>query len=187
MISTFDSIRSRVGTIRAVWFKPNTMFPASKHDTSQSVEIVGYADEYADAFARLNREWLEQYSLLETGDLKHLEHPRESILATGGEIFIALIDKVVVGTCAVVVQDGATVELAKLSVDGSARGRGIGGQLVQTVIAWARDHGARKVTLVSSTKLVAALRLYERMGFKYGELPADTGYETADIFMELEI
>ena len=149
------------------------------------MEIVGYAEEYADAFARLNREWLEQYSLLEDGDRKHLEHPRESILATGGEIFIALVGGVVVGTCAAIVQNPGTVELAKLAVDGNMRGRGIGLQLVQTVIAWARERGAERLTLVSSTKLEAALRLYERLGFEYGQLPADTGYETADIFMEL--
>ena len=152
---------------------------------SESVKIVGYADEYATAFARLNREWLEQYSLLENGDRKHLEHPRESILATGGDIFIALIGGDVVGTCAAIVHTPDTVELAKLAVDRSVRGRGIGLQLSHTVIAWARERGAERVILVSSTKLEAALRLYERLGFKYGELPADTGYETADIFMEL--
>ncbi len=154
---------------------------------SDAVEIVGYSDDYADAFARLNREWLEHYSLLEDSDRKQLEHPRESILATGGHIFIALISGVVVGTCAVIVRNPETIELAKLAVDGSARGRGIGLLLAQTAIAWARERGAARMTLVSSTKLAAALRLYERLGFEYGQLPADTGYETADIFMELDL
>ena len=155
--------------------------------TSELLEIVGYADDYADAFARLNREWLEHYSLLEESDRKQLEHPRELILATGGHIFIALIDGIVVGTCAAIVRDPETVELAKLAVDRSVRGRGIGLQLAQTAIAWARERGAGKMILVSSTKLEAALRLYERLGFEYGQLPADTEYETADIFMELDL
>ena len=38
---------------------------------------------------------------------------------------------------------------------------------------------------MSSRKLEAALRLYEGLGFEYGELPADPGYETADVYMEL--
>lgn len=147
--------------------------------------IVGFDERYADAFARLNREWLERYSLLEDGDLKHLDHPRESILATGGEIFFAVIGGGVVGTCAAIVRDPETVELAKLAVDGSVRGRGIGRHLSEAAIAWARARGARRVVLVSSTKLEAALRLYERLGFRYGSLPADTGYETADVYMEL--
>jgi putative acetyltransferase len=157
----------------------------NEQGASESVQIVGYAEEYADAFAQLNRAWLEQYSLLEDGDRKQLEHPRESILATGGDIFIALIGGVAVGTCAAIVHNPETVELAKLSVAGSVRGQGIGLQLSQTVIAWARARGAQRVILVSSTKLEAALRLYERMGFKYGPLPATPAYDTADIFMEL--
>jgi GNAT superfamily N-acetyltransferase len=154
---------------------------------SEPVEIVAYTDDYADDFARLNREWLEHYSLLEESDRKQLEHPRELILATGGHIFIALIRGVVVGTCAAIVRNPETIELAKLAVDGSVRGRGIGSQLAQTVITWARNRGAERMVLVSSTKLEAALRLYERLGFEYGQLPADTGYVTADIFMELKL
>lgn len=153
----------------------------------ERLEIVGYADEYAGAFARLNREWLEAYALLEERDRKHLEHPRASIVATGGEIFFALNAGEVVGTCAAIVLDAETVELAKLAVDAKVRGQGVGWRLTQTVIGWARGRGARKVILLSSTKLEAALRLYERLGFEYGRLPADTGYDTADIYMELKL
>ena len=140
-----------------------------------ALTIVGYDDRYADDFARLNREWLERYSLIEEGDQKHLEQPRESILGTGGEIFFALAGGTVVGTCAAIVRDPETIELAKLAVDAGVQGRGIGRRLSEAAIAWARGRGARKVVLVSSTKLDAALRLYERMGFRYGPLPADPG------------
>jgi GNAT superfamily N-acetyltransferase len=153
----------------------------------ERVVIVGFDDRYAEAFAHLNMEWLERHGLFEEGDRKHLEHPRESILATGGEIFFALFGSNVVGTCAAVVRNPETVELVKLAVDGSARGHGIGRLLSEAAIEWAREHGARTVVLVSSTKLQTALRLYERLGFRYGELPADTGYETADIYMELAL
>lgn len=159
------------------------MAPRMNHD----LEIVGYADEYAEAFARLNREWLEAYALIEERDRKHLEHPRASIVAPGGEIFLALRAGEVVGTCAAIVLDAETVELAKLAVDAKMRGQGVGSRLAQTVIEWARGRGARKVTLLSSTKLEAALRLYERLGFEYGRVPADSGYDTADIYMELEL
>jgi putative acetyltransferase len=159
----------------------------SENDARVRLDIVGYADEYAGAFARLNREWLEEYGLLEERDRKHLEHPRASIVATGGEIFFALRAGGVVGTCATIVLDAETVELAKLAVDASARGQGVGQQLTQTAIGWARERGARKITLLSSTKLKAALRLYERLGFVYGRVPADSGYDTADIYMELEL
>jgi ribosomal protein S18 acetylase RimI-like enzyme len=39
------------------------------------------------------------------------------------------------------------------------------------------------VTLVSDSKLPAAIRLYERHGFRHGPLPASTGYARGDVFM----
>ena len=153
----------------------------------ERVVIVGFDDRYVEDFARLNLEWLERHGLFEEGDRKHLEHPREHILATGGEVFFALLGSAVVGTCAVVIRNSETVELVKLAVDENARGHGIGRLLSETAVEWARERGARVVVLVSSTKLESALRLYERLGFRYGQLPADTGYETADIYMELAL
>lgn len=150
-----------------------------------SITIVPYEDAHASAFERLNRAWLEEHALLEEGDLKHLQRPRESILSKGGAIFIALAEGEVVGTCGVVPVSEGVVEVVKLAVSEAARGYGLGQRLTVAAIDWARSHGAHKVALVSSTKLRAALRLYERLGFEYGKLPQHTGYETADVYMEL--
>lgn len=149
------------------------------------LEIAGLQLAHASAFERLNRAWLEEHALLEEGDLKHLRQPRESILSKSGAIFIALAEGEVVGTCGVIPVGEGVVELVKLAVGEAARGCGLGKRLTLTAIDWARSHGAHKVALVSSTKLQAALRLYERLGFEYGRLPPDTGYETADVYMEL--
>jgi putative acetyltransferase len=153
----------------------------------ESIIILTYNDDHAAAFNRLNRAWLEEHALLEDGDRKQLEHPRESILAKGGEIFIAVMGEEVVGCCAVIPLDASVVELAKLAVDARARGHGLGRRLTETGLSWARHRGAKKVILLSSTKLQAALRLYERLGFQYAHLPADPGYQTADIYMELSL
>jgi putative acetyltransferase len=153
----------------------------------QPIAIVPYTDAHAPDFDRLNRSWLEEHGLLEDGDLKHLEHPRMSILDKGGAIFVAVAGDVVVGTCGVVPMDDGVVELVKLAVDEEARGCGLGNRLSVAAIDWARAQGAQKLALVSSTKLRSALRLYERLGFQYGPLPADTGYETADVYMELAL
>jgi len=154
---------------------------------TRSITIVTYDDRFADAFDRLNREWLVAYGLFEESDRKHLEHPQESIIETGGEIFLAVHDETVVGTCAVVRCDDETFELVKLSVAREMRGAGLGRRLSETAISWAREHGARRVVLLSSTKLGAALKLYERMGFRYGSLPADPTYASADVFMEMDL
>ena len=153
----------------------------------ESIVILTYKDPHAAAFNRLNRAWLEEHALLEDGDRKQLEQPRESILARGGEIFIAVMDNEVIGCCAVIPHEAGVVELAKLAVDARVQGHGIGRRLTETALTWARRRGAQKVILLSSTKLQAALRLYERLGFQYGPLPADRGYQTADIYMELSL
>jgi len=43
------------------------------------------------------------------------------------------------------------------------------------------------VILFSSSKLGAALKLYESLGFKDKLAPSDQPYETADVYMELEM
>jgi ribosomal protein S18 acetylase RimI-like enzyme len=59
--------------------------------------------------------------------------------------------------------------------------------LTETAIAWARARGVRGLFLVSSSKLTAAIRLYERLGFEHRPLPPDPGYVTADVYMELTL
>jgi GNAT superfamily N-acetyltransferase/2'-5' RNA ligase len=152
-----------------------------------SLTIVPFEDKYQDAFARLNKAWLNEHGLFEEADRAHLEKPRQSILATGGQIFVAVDKGAVVGVCATIVQDADTIEFAKFAVAPEARGRGIGRQLTAAALAWARDKGARKVMLLSSRKLDAALRLYERSGFIYGPLPAHVPYSSADVYMELTL
>ena len=156
------------------------------HDESTGkFTIIPYEDRYRQAFARLNRQWLEDFVLLEHADQKHLNALRESIIEPGGQLFLAVENEIVVGTCAADHAGGSTVEIAKLVTAPFARRRGIGRLLAQTVIDYATGIGARKVVLVSSTKLKSALGLYASMGFVHRPLPAQPGYASADVTMEL--
>ncbi len=148
------------------------------------IKIIPYRNRYASDFSRLNREWLEGFDLLEAADTKHLDFPRESIIDKGGQVFIAVSNDEVLGTCAAIRQGREVVEVAKLAVVQSAQQRGIGRLLVQTVIDHARRMGAKKISLVSSTRLVSALRLYASMGFVSKPLPMNPGYASADVYME---
>lgn len=149
------------------------------------MKIILFEERYASDFARLNREWLEGFGLLEGADAKHLDSPRESIIDNGGQIFFAVESEVVLGTCAAIPHSAEVIEIAKLAVAPSVQRHGIGRLLIQTVIDYARRIGARKVSLVSSTRLGSALRLYESMGFAHAPLPAQPGYTSADVYMEL--
>jgi GNAT superfamily N-acetyltransferase len=152
-----------------------------------AVEIIPFEDRFAGDFARLNREWLEDHGLIEPIDERHLSDPRGTIVADGGELFLALRDGVVVGTCGIHPAGDGVFELVKLTVAASERGRGLARRLTERALAVARDAGARTVRLYSSSRLPIAVRLYESMGFRHMPMPADADYSTADVYMELEL
>jgi putative acetyltransferase len=150
-------------------------------------EIVDYRAEHADAFYALNRAWLDQHELFEPHDDEQLRDPVGSIIVPGGAIFVALRGYEVVGTAAVAPCGEAEMELIKLTVAQSARGSGLGRRLADTCLEFARAAGVKRVVLVSSSRLSAALKLYESMGFVHRPLPADVPYETADVYMVLDL
>jgi len=51
-------------------------------------------------------------------------------------------------------------------VDESARGQGIGAQLVEAAAAWLEEHGAPRVMLWTAERNPSAQRLFERAGFR---------------------
>ena len=59
----------------------------------------------------------------------------------------------------------AECELEFVLVAPHARRRGIGVALMETVLAWARDLGAKEIWLEVRKSNVPAVRLYERCGF----------------------
>jgi ribosomal protein S18 acetylase RimI-like enzyme len=149
------------------------------------IDLVAYRPELRPDFERLNRIWLEQHSLLEPVDLEYLREPERLILAHGGQVFFAMQGETVVGTCAAIPISPTTWELAKLAVDPSARGLGIGRRLCESVLAYARSAAATEIVLTSHTALVEAIHLYETLGFRHAPLPADVRYETANVYMRL--
>ena len=60
--------------------------------------------------------------------------------------------------------DGASRVLS-LWVAPAARGRGVGEALLEALIAWAREHGARDVELAVREGNAPAIALYVRLGF----------------------
>ncbi len=151
------------------------------------VVLLPYRPEFAEDFARLNREWLEHYFTVEPRDEEYLRDPAGRILAPGGEIFFAVQGARVVGTCAAIPEGDGQFELAKLCVTPSAQGAGIGRALAGAVVAFARTQGARCVSLVSSSRLTPAIRLYESMGFRHRPFKGERPYVDADVYMELDL
>jgi putative acetyltransferase len=152
-----------------------------------TTEIVRFRPEFAADFDRLNREWLERDFTVEPLDEACLADPEGWILARGGEIFFAVRGGLAVGTCAAIPHGEDEFELAKLCVTPKAQGKGLGRALAGAVLGHARRRGARRVVLVSSSRLGPALRLYESLGFEQRPFSGAPRYVDADVYMELEL
>jgi len=151
------------------------------------IRIVSYRRDLAPAFQRLNLAWIERLFVVEDADRKVLGDPERSIITPGGQILFALDGDEVIGTVAMVRYTAVRYELAKMAVEPSHQGRGIGELLGAAAIAYARDAGAETVFLLTNSSLAGAIRLYERLGFRHGVDPDPPEYARADVYMELPI
>lgn len=150
----------------------------------EAVRIVPWGDQYHQKFIDLSVEWLEKYVSVEPADLEILNHPHETILDGGGEIFFALGDEDVVGTVAMIRVDADTFELAKLAVTPKCGGHKIGSLLMERCISFAREHRAKKIILYTNHKLIPAIGLYKKMGFTEIDL-SNNKYMESDMKMRL--
>ena len=81
-------------------------------------------------------------------------------------LWIAEQDGCIVGCIAIVSCSPEVAQLRFFLVDPSARGHGLGKQLLAEAVAFARAQGYRSIILWTVSALVAAARLYERAGFQ---------------------
>jgi DNA-binding MarR family transcriptional regulator/GNAT superfamily N-acetyltransferase len=80
--------------------------------------------------------------------------------------WIAEYEGEIVGSVLVVKEDDATAKLRLLYVDKLARGKGLGGRLVDETMAFARSAGYRRMVLWTNDCLVSARKIYEAAGFE---------------------
>lgn len=163
------------------------------------IEIVTYQSDFAQAFADLNKEWIEAFFEIEAEDLKMLENPEGYVLAGGGEIFFALSATPQgvkpVGTVAMVKQppvgEGVVAapvfELAKMAVAPSQQGKGISHMLMNACVDFARNRGASEIFLVTNDVLKPAMALYEKSGFVRLPKIEDARYSRGNTEMRLSL
>ncbi|ASD26240.1 GNAT family N-acetyltransferase [Brevundimonas diminuta] len=143
-----------------------------------------YRDEDLSAWRALNEGWLAEAGfVIEAKDRQAIERPRATILETGGMIFVAELDGAVVGCCALLARDDGGFEVAKMAVAPVARRNGTGLRLLEACQGAAIAHGARRLYLETSFRLVAARALYRRFGF-VDLPPRPSPYARAEVFME---
>ena len=167
-----------------------TLAPEDSDSTAAEIQICPlHAQEDASAFRRLNEEWITRHFVLEPKDMETLGDPGSTIFRKGGLILMAYSNAEAVGCVALIPMGDGVVELAKMAVAPPCRGQGIGRRLLESAIEQARTMGAKSVFLGSSTKLPAAVHLYETAGFRHVD-PHSLGpmpYARADVFMQLSL
>lgn len=155
-------------------------------ELKQNVEIINYEPKHAKEFYNLNAEWLEKYFYVEPYDQKVLSNPQQFIIDKGGYIFFAKYNNEIVGTVALINQS-SFFELSKMAVSPKYQGLKIGKQLMNHCIDFAKQQNWESITLYSHRKLIPAINLYKKIGFKEIELESDSHYERSDIKMKLDL
>lgn len=92
-----------------------------------------------------------------------------SYVDRGGAFWVAVDDdghdSRVLGTIGIARLSATHLELRKMYLDPSTRGRGLGRQLLQLALQWADASGATHISLDTTEEMTAAQALYEQHGF----------------------
>lgn len=132
--------------------------------TAYSVKEAPDLQDWEAYFYSINVEWLEEFFSVTPADEDQLRHP-ERILQQGGSIVFLLKQEVVIGTAALVMEEGGEVQLAKMGVLKRHRGSGAGKALLQAALHRAKEMTDGMIYLETVLDLEAAIHLYEKNGF----------------------
>jgi GNAT superfamily N-acetyltransferase len=131
--------------------------------------IVPFQPGHVDGFRSLVTHTLREFGFEPDPEFDaDLEDPAAAYAA----LWVALGDDgAVVGSVALRDLGDGAVELKRMYLRPDQRGRGLGKQLLELALDWARASGMRAVRLDTSERMVAAQRLYEANGFE--RVPGD--------------
>lgn len=148
------------------------------------IDIVEYRPEHQPFWEKLNRDWIKVFFEIEPFDEYVLQNPEEALLKDGGAILIALYNGEVAGTAGLRKLDDQTFEFTKMVVADVFRRKGIGEAMCYASFRKAKQLGATSVILYSNKLQAAAIKMYEKIGFKH--LPVENNvYKRADVKMEI--
>jgi ribosomal protein S18 acetylase RimI-like enzyme len=138
------------------------------------------ASDAGDVYAILQKAFREY---AEAAGLTEVEALKETIADIEKEIrdkvvYIALIDKVIVGTVRVDIS-GDTAYISRFAVNSSHRNIGIGKSLMNLVDKYLIAKNVRQVSLHTASRYGALMRFYYGRGFYVESVSHDRGYPRA--------
>lgn len=147
------------------------------------MQIVKFEEKYRNDFIKFNADWiLDYFGRLEDHDLETFEDIDEEI-ESGAMIFFAIDDDVTLATCMAKPMKGDTWEICKLGSNKAVNHKGAGSAVFDAAMQWALNCGAKRLFILSNSKLKPAIHIYEKFGFKEIKLD-DYEYARGDIAFE---
>lgn len=165
----------------------NRVLAEKKRRLLKQCKIVSYEPRFKKDFETLNREWIEEDFAIEIHDTRLFKNPEREIIQNGGDIVFAQLNGRVVGTCTLLCSEESGYELAKLAVTKDCKGLGLGELLCLEIIKRARKCGAKTLSLTTNSRLIPAVRLYEKLGFRETSRGQHPKYNRVDLCMELTL
>lgn len=138
----------------------------------ENMEYKPLTSQYDPALAKLIRMNLEAYHLDIPGTVyfdESLDHLSQYYSLDGRAYYVLLQDGVVIGGVGLAEFDGGCCELQKLYLADSAKGQGLGYDMIVYIENRAREMGYKHMYLETHSNLQAAVHIYEKSG--YVEIP----------------
>ncbi len=142
----------------------------------RQAEVSDAGDVYA-IIQKAFREYAEAAGLTNVEALKETPADIEKAIREK-VVYIALIDKVIVGTVRVDIT-GDTAYISRFAVNSSHRNIGIGKSLMNLVDKYLISKNVRQVSLHTASKYGALMRFYYGRGFYVESVSHDRGYPRA--------
>jgi putative acetyltransferase len=144
--------------------------------------------------ARIVRDTLAEFGVNHPGTVYFdptTDHLFELFQTERSIYFVAEINNRIVGGAGIYPSDGLppdVCELVKMYLLPIARGSGLGRDLINKCLDFAKSAGYKQVYLETMPELKQALKVYEKFGFKYLDGPmGNTGHFGCDRWMLLEL
>lgn len=147
------------------------------------MDLIPYSEEYKQRLFDFTGKCFEEIGKKFEPSGRHSFY---NDIGSSFDVFYCLTDEEkVIGSVALKKIDDDTAELKAMYLDSDHRGKGLGRRLMEKILEEAEIRGYRSIVLDSMSQYKAALKLYEKTGFKQTERYNDNIY--ADVFMRLDL
>ena len=153
-----------------------------------SLRTIQPADN--QAIANIIRTSLAEFGVDKPGTVYYddtTDHLYELFQKENAIYYVAELDAAIIGGAGIYPSDGLpedVCELVKMYLKKDARGLGLGKELIEQCIGFAKSSGYKKVYLETFPELKKAVSVYEKFGFTYLAGPiGNTGHFGCDVWM----